>query len=276
MGRYDKIKMLNPNTTPMECPLNRLYVQGYANRGAENLIDFGTYDSANTNTLKVYTPDHLWERVTLDKHVTIIPGTKHTTGSFKLDPASGFCSCTKTNNNNYRKAAWYFRTRLKRTAFTTNTNVFRCGNSSGTSEVKIIWNSNGKFYFKRSYGSGGSNTYTTPDAFNSLDTIYQIDFTIENGTNTLKIKIINMTTEEEFNYTAALTAGSNFIISNATNTVGSNEIQLYDYIKAQGVKYQWSTYTRDINLNEAASGTASGYIDLHITQDPDTETVEWI
>lgn len=276
MGRYDKIKMLHPNATPMERALNRLYVQGSANRGAENLIDFGTNDSDNTNTLKVYTSDHLWERVTLDKQVTIIPGAKHTTGSFSLDPKSGFCSCTKTSSSNYRKATWYFRTRLKRIAFTTNTNVFRCGNSSGTSEVKIIWNSDGKFYFKRSYGSGGTNTYTTPDAFNSLDAIYQIDFTIENGTNTLKIKIINMTTEEEVNYTAALTAGSNFIISNATNTVGSNEVQLYDYVKAQGVRYQWSTFTRDINLNEASSGTASGYVDLHMTQDPDTEIVEWI
>lgn len=273
MGRYDRLKIYNDLGNFVNP--NRLYIQGPNYNRAENLIDFGLADSDNTTTLKVYTEDRNWERVTLNKHVEIIPGSKYTTGSFKLIPASGFCSCTKTSSNNYRKATWYFRTKVKRVAFSTNTNIFRCGNSSSTSEVKIIWNSDGKFYFKRSYGSGGTNTYTTPDAFNSLDTIYQIDFTIENGTNKLKIKIINTSTLEENNYEVSLTAGSNFTITNATNTVGSNEVQFYDYIQAQGVKYQWSTYTRDIDLDTATSGASGDYTDLNIVTEPDTEIVTW-
>jgi len=272
MGRYDKLALFNST----QVPIKRLYAQGTNANRAENLIDFGSFDSDNTTTLMVYTELNLWERVTLNKQVTIIPGSKYTTGSFSLLPASGYCCCTKASGS-YAKSTWYFKTKLKRTAFTTNANVFRCGSSSNT-EVKITWNSNGKFVFKRAWGGTGgtSTTYTTPDAFSDVDTIYEVSFQIDNGTNTLKVSIKNTTTDVTTSYTHNLGGGSNFIISNATNTVGSAEVELLDYLQVQGVQWKNSTNKRDIDLDTATQGSTTYYTNLQIVEEPDTEIVNWV
>ena len=250
MGRYDKIKVYSGGAwkSPKQ-------IKVYTGTKWE---DLGTYDSANTKTLKVC-KNNSFVRATLNKKVTTEVTDRYATGSFSLKPASGFCRCPDSSYNDEHN--WYFKVgSIKKTA-SGDKRIFYCGVSDNY--VSIYWLSNGKIRVRTCWD--GSYTDLTSSNAVGLNTAVNLQVYSNKGSYKTYIKF-NGTTTSKNQY-------ETFMFNNATNTVGDSGIEFRGTLSAAGC-----SYSKDYSVSFTVS-TASAADGAHtkITHKETTrQVVSWV
>ena len=258
MGRYDKIKVYNGSEWVKPSRI-RVYIN-------DSWRDFGTDQSANTETLETYY-NNAWRRITLNRSEKVITGEQYTQGAFSLLPASAF------GYNGYVGAGDFkIKCTVRKTVDDTVT-VFRTGTKNDCL-FQIDWQADGSFkitnkgpyYTDGSYAGTRTATNTTSKKV-LKDTWVTIEVLQPKGSYYLHVTINGeKQTFTNLYYTWERT--------DATNTIGGANVQFKDTLLVQGNTWSGKLTKKEINMN-TASGSTSDYTGITHVNTTTTEVI-WI
>lgn len=258
MGRYDKIKVYDG--TDFVQPSRIRYYQN------NSWQDLGLNDSDNQKSMYLYTGEFTKERITLNKHVETIVTENYVENAngFNLLPATGYCFCPKesTSGGNY---TFIFEATIRKTQAGDKI-VFWTG--TGThSWLEINWLNDGRIRVtnKTNFGSGNIEYLYTS---NSVGLNQWVHLKVYQAINTTTMTVT-------FNGIASSARKiQTWVVSDATNRVGSAGIQFKDTLIVQGSQYPSYSNNATLDMN-TISGNGGQYQNVtRVTES--TQVVTWI
>lgn len=252
MGRYDKLKVYNGLSFVKP---NRVQVYN-----GLKWVDCGIDDSDNTETLSVYNGSEM-VRATLNKKVVQIAQGSYAKGQFKFLPDNGFCLCA--NSSSVTNGQFIFEgTIYKETD--TNQRIFYSGNSSGTSRIEIWWLSDGSIQVTTAW-NGTTNVITSSNKILSGNWVSLL-VTQYVGESILRIY-----------FGGTETQGSqykNFVISNASNYIGSDSLRFKNNLHLKGRQYPGAIVEKTVNMSTANGTDGVNYANV-VHYDETKEEIIW-
>lgn len=246
MGRYEKIKVYNGSSFVKPSRI-RIYNNGWQ--------DIGTDTSYSTVPMYVRKADGSNARATLNRRDYTVVDDQYASGAFNLLPASGFCFYTAN-------AGWYFRATIYKESDISN-QIFYCGTGT-TSYIKIVWNANGTVTVSVRYNNSTIYSVTSSNAVTAGNYVY-LNVYAAKGSTKVYVVLNGVTT--------SATLYNQFIVTSATNVVGSTGMRFKDTLSASGAKYPSNTYSVSFNTTTANGTDNSQYVNLVHTVVSHTETV---
>lgn len=261
MGRYDKIRVYYNNQWQQP-----KVIQVY---NGSKFISMGNNESYNKQHMYVYTNSSTRKRATLEREDYSIAGESYSYGDLQLLPLSNAGWNPRGSN-----AADHIISGCIRKTTNGAVTVFDSGNSTGTCRLKITWNADGtlSLYLNSAYYSGAATTTTTSNAVGANQWVYFQVFAAKGSYNyTITWNGVN-TTGKSYNTWA---------ISNATNKIGSDNLQWKDTLTVQLGRYVYQngdvTYSSRwvVNMNTRVATVGSITNNLKITNTSSTGT-RWV